>query len=275
MKKIICMVALTTYSVVILSCAGVQAPKPKVQLSPSQYPNSRTFDGVAIAVLLFDPYRDLYADPNDPNPRKPDFNWFKAGVCPTRFIFSNESQNQIMIDPSQITCVDNKGVTYVPYNAKEAGDAIVSSEAFGSYVRGAVAGAVVGALIGAGLGAALGGGLGGRAWAARGAAIGAASGGGQGLVLGSVRNRSAMEMKVRSLMISNQLMPKPLSTGMTHEGLIYFPAVQIQSVRVLLSYAQNSIKAEIPVVMPIQDRPIQEVQPQEAQPQTEGFQEIK
>jgi len=253
MKKAISFLVLCLYLFSVLSCAGVHAPKPKVMLSPSQYPNFKTTEGVSIAVLPFDPNRDLYAAPNDASPQKPDFNWFKAGVCVTRFIIVNDSLEQIMIDPTQITCTDDKGITYQPYNIKEAGDAIVASEAFGSYVKGAIAGVLIGAIIGAGIGAALGGAIGGARWATRGAAIGASSGGGQGLILGAGGNRAAMEARVRMMIISNYFMPKPLYQGMTHDGLIYFPAVQIQSVRLLLSSGQKAIKIEIPVTMPIQD----------------------
>ena len=265
MKKTACFVILFVYLFTISACVGVQAPKPKVMLSPTQYPNSKTVEGVAIAILPFDPNRDLYADPNDPNPRKPDFNWFKAGVCPARFIIANDSAAPVMIDPTQITCTDDKGVTYKPYDSREAGDAVVSSQAFGSYVKGAIAGVIIGALLGAGIGAALGGGLGGARWAARGAAIGAASGGGQGLVLGAGANRVALEAKVRMTMISNQLLPKTLFQGMTDDGLIYFPAVQIKSVRLLLSSGQKAVKIDMPIIMPMQEQPAEK--PQEAQPQ--------
>lgn len=243
------------YLTTILSCAGIQAPKPKVVLNPAQYPNSKAVEGVTVAVLPFDPNRDLYANPNEPNPRKPDFNWFKAGVCVTRIIIANDSSGQVMVDPTQITCTDDKEIVYQPYNFKEAGDVIVSSQAFGSYVRGAIAGVIIGTVIGAGIGAALGGAIGGGRWAARGAAIGAASGGGHGLALGAFSNRAALEAKVRMMIITNYLLPKPLFQGMTHDGLIYLPAVQIKSVRLLLASGQKAIKIDIPVIMPIQDQP--------------------
>jgi len=245
------------YLLNLCACAGVQAPKPKVMLSPLQYPNSKSFSGVSIAVIPFDPRRDIYADPNEPNPRRPDFNWFKAGVCPTRFIIANDSQKPVVIDPTQVTCADLKGTTYKAYDAREAGDAVVSSEAFNSYVKGAIAGAVIAGILGAGLGAAIGGIAGGRSWAGRGAALGATYAGTQGLVLGAVANRAAMEQQARLLLISNQLMPKTLAPGMTHDGLVYLPAVQIQSIRLLIASSgyQETTKAEIPVIMPPQELP--------------------
>jgi hypothetical protein len=240
----------------IVSCAGVQPPRPKVFLPADSYPNSVTVSGVSVAVIPFDPNRDVYANPHDPNPRRPDFNWYKAGVCPTRLIINNHADRDIIVDPGQITCTDSAGVPYKPYDPREAGDAVVASEAFNSYVRGALAGAVLGAALGAGLGAAIGGASGRRGGAGRGAAFGAAAGGTEGLFLGSVANRSAMERRVRFTLMANSLYPKILGQEMTDDGLIYFPAVNIKSVKVLLPGVGElePIKMEIPVVMPPQER---------------------
>jgi len=259
-KGLVWLVILSFFTSTIISCAGVQPPKPKVVLPATSYPNSTTVAGVSVAAVLFDPNRDIYASPNDVSPKRPDFNWFKAGVCPARLILENGSNNPIMVDPTQITCTDSAGVTYKPYDAREAGDAVVSSEAFNSYVRGAVAGAILGAALGAGLGAAIGGVAGGGRWAARGAAIGAASGGTQGLVLGSVANRQAMEMRVRTVLMANHLQPKVLSKGMTHEGLVYFPAKDIKSIRILLASegGRDVLKLDIPVAMPAQEKIVRE-----------------
>jgi hypothetical protein len=252
----------------ICSCAGVQAPKPKVLMPAASYPNSITVSGVSIAAVIFDPNRDIYASPNEVRPRKPDFNWFKAGVCPTRFIIENHSNQSIQVDPTQITCTDMAGVTYKPYDAREAGDAVVASEAFNSYVRGAIAGAIIGAAIGAGLGAALGGIVGGRGWAGGGAALGAVAGGGEGLVLGSVANRQAMENRARILLISNQLQAKALGQEMTDDGLIYFPAVNIKSIKLLIAVwgGQQVIRVDLPVTMPVQEKPSTPATGEESQP---------
>lgn len=131
---------------------------------------------------------------------------------------------------------------------------MVASEAFNAYVKGAVAGAALGAALGAGTGAAIGAIAGRRGWAGRGAAIGAALGGTRGLFLGSARNRRAMERRVRMVLRSNQLRRKVLAQGMSHEGLIYFPAVNIQSVRVVTAGRgrQEPFQIDIPVSRPIQ-----------------------
>jgi hypothetical protein len=239
----------------VLSCAGVQPPKPKVLLPASLYPNSLTEYGVSLAVIPFDPQRDIYANPHDPNPPKPDFPWFKAGVCPTRIIINNHSDQAVAIEPSQITCTDAAGVTYVPFGAKEAGDAVLASESFARYVRGALAGALTGAAIAAGLGAATSAIAGGGGYAARGAAIGAATGGTYGLLMGVAGSKAELEAKVRNMIGANQLQPQVLSKGACHEGVVYFPAVRLTAVNILLSWPEykDTARIEVPVVMPPQE----------------------
>lgn len=236
------------------SCAVPQPPKPRVLLPAASYPNYQSIAGVTVAVIPFDPNRDLYAAPNDPNPRRPDFNWFTAGVCPTRLIFNNDGDVTFVVNPRQITCTDVRGVTYQPYGPREAGDAVVASEAFGAHVRGALAGALLGAALGAGLGAALGAIAGGGRWAGTGAAIGATAGGIEGLFLGSVASRAQMEANVRRVVFQKMLRTAKVGKGMFHEGLVYFPAVTITSVRVLLAdaYSEDVLEMNIPVVMPLQ-----------------------
>lgn len=235
-----------------LSCAPVKAPQPKVVQPPFRYPNSTLVKGIAIAVVPFDPRRDLFADPQDPKPAKPDFNWFKAGVCPTRLIFANDSPRTVAIDPGQTTCTDAQGATYKPFSAREAADAVIASQVFVSYVKGALKGALLGAALAAGVGAAVGGIAGGGA--GRGAAAGAIWGSVPGLLIGAGTSRSEMEMRVRSLLTNQQLAHKTMSPGMTHDGLVFFPAVIMQSVMVLLTdpESRQTFKAQIPVVMPPQ-----------------------
>jgi len=240
------------YLVACLSCTPVKAPQPKVVQPPVRYPNSTIVEGIAIAVVPFDPRRDLFADPQDPKPPKPDFNWFKAGVCPTRLILANDSPRTVAIAPDQITCTDAQGATYKPFSAREAADAVIASQVFASYVKGALKGALLGAALAAGVGAAVGGIAGGGA--GRGAAAGAIWGGVPGLLIGAGTSRSEMEMRVRALLSNQQLAHKTLSPGMGHDGLVYFPAVMMQSVTVLLTDPElrQPFKALIPVVMPPQ-----------------------
>jgi hypothetical protein len=259
-KKLVWWVAGGFFTATILSCATVKPPRPKVVFPPVSYPNSATVAGVSAAAVLFEPNRDMYAAPHDAGQKRQDFNWLEAGICPARLILENGSDRPVTVDPTQITCTDAAGVTYKPYSPQEAGDAVVSSEAFNAYVRGAIAGALLGAALGAGLGAAVGGVAGGGRWAGRGAAIGATSGGTQGLVLGSVANRQALEIRVRTVLLANQLQPKVLSRGMSHEGLVYLPVKEIRAIRMLLAAegGHEVINIEIPVTMPVRAKVLRE-----------------
>jgi hypothetical protein len=60
--------------------------------------------------------------------------------------------------------------------------------------------------------------------------------------------------------MANNLQPKVLSKEMTHEGIVYFPAKDIKSIRVLLASegGRDVIKIDIPVVMPPQEKIIRE-----------------
>lgn len=251
-------VVLAAFGCALVSSCATPPPRPKVVLPVAGYPNAVSVAGVTVAAVPFDPNRDLYAAPNEPNPRKPDLNWFKAGVCPTRLLFSSDAEATYVINPLQITCTDAAGVVYKPYNPREAGYIVVASEAFSTFVGGAVAGTILGAVLGAGLGAAVGGIAGGGGAAARGAAIGAGVGGGYGLLVGPGATRSQLESRVSAMIYERSLTTQPLSRGMTCEGLVYFPAVNITSVRVLLADAAGPqvLDVNIPVVMPRQDPPL-------------------
>lgn len=234
----------------LVSCA-TNPPRPKVQLAPNLYANSQSFDGVTIAVVPFDGQRGLYDNPKDPKPAHPDFDWLKAGVLPTRIIMTNESQRAVILDPSQITCVDAKLVSYQTYTSAEAGQAVASSEAFRAYVRGGLGGGLLGGAIGAGLGAALGA-IGGGGWIAQGAAIGGAIGGAQGIFSGAAANRAELERRVSYLLYSQQFKEKVLSPGMTQDGVVYFPNVPLRAVRLVLtdSTRESGRTVEIMVVTP-------------------------
>ena len=244
-------------SALVSSCATPEPPKPKVLMPAATYPNAVNAAGVTVAAVPFDPNRDVYAAPNELHPRKPDFNWFKAGVCPIRLIFNSDADIPYVVNPLQITCTEAAGVTYQPYNPKEAGDAVVASEAFAAYARGALAGAILGAALGAGLGAAVGGIAGGGGSAARGAAIGAGFGGVEGLLVGSSVSRSQLESRIRQILYAKTLRIQTLGRGMFGDGLVYFPAVNITSVRVVLAEAEGPgvLDLNIPVVMPPQTGP--------------------
>jgi hypothetical protein len=248
-----------------LACASKSKLRPKVQPDPRQFPNSVVYEGLAIAVVPFDGQRDVYADPTDPKSAKPDFNWLKAGVRPTRIILANESPDAVFLDPSQVTCIDPHGVPYQAYTPQETGDAVVQSEAFRAHLRGGLKGALLGGAIGAGLGAAVGAVSGGREYydywgyrryrgidAAGGAAWGGAVGGVGGLVVGVAKSRDELEQRVRRVIETRQLPPAVISPGMTQDGLVFLPVVPLKAVRLVLAdrTREASWTIEVPVTLP-------------------------
>jgi hypothetical protein len=248
-----------------LACASKSKLRPKVQPDPRQFPNSVVYEGLAIAVVPFDGQRDVYADPTDPKSAKPDFNWIKAGVRPTRIILANESLDAVFLDPSQVTCIDPYGVSYQPYTSQETGDAVVESEAFRAHLRRGLKGALLGGAIGAGVGAAVGAVSGGREYydywgyrryrgidAAGGAAWGGAVGGVGGLVVGVAKSRDELEQRVRRVIETRQFPPAVISPGMTQDGLVFLPVVPLKAVRLVLAdrTREASWTIEVPVTLP-------------------------
>jgi hypothetical protein len=245
-------------AVALTACARKAVLRPQVQPSPSQFPFFVDHQGLAIAVVPFDGRRDVFSEPADPGSAKPDFDWLKAGVRPTRIILTNESPQAVWLDPSQVTAVDVQGVTYRAYKLGEAADAVIASEAFGAHLRRGLRGALAGAALGAGVGAALGSVSPYGGSAAAGAAWGGAMGGLQGLFLGTAGSRADLEGRVRHLMVSRQLPETLLSPGMTRDGLVFFPNMPMKAVRLVLATPdrQASWIAAVEVSLPPGGAPV-------------------
>ena len=256
------LVLIVFLSVSLMACASRSKLRPRIQPDPRRFPNSLEVDGLALAVIPFDGQRDVYWDPADPKPLKPDFKWIKAGVRPTRIILANDSLNAVVLDPSQVTGIDLRGVAYQAYSPQEAGDAVVESEAFRAYLLGGLKGALVGGAIGAGVGAAVGAATGGRdyydAWgyrryrgpgAGESAAWGGALGGVGGLIVGVAKSRDDLERRVRRVIDSRQLPKTKIRPGMTGDGLVFFPVVPLKAVRLVLtdpdSQATRTVEIEV------------------------------
>lgn len=243
--KVISCLCLVFGLLTFTGCATYQPIKPRVVLHPTQYQNSITYEGISVAAIPFNPQRSMYADPQDPNPHKPTYNWLEAGVCPVRLIVFNESNDPVYVDPAQIICSDTNGTIYQPFNETEAGDTIVASQAFKSWVKGAVAGAVVGSLIGTALGAAIGGAIGGHDSVRRGAVIGGVTGGASGSAQGGMALQIQMERQIRLTLARDHLKPMTISPGGRHDGIILCPAVDLQAVQILLEDPEYQWSQEI------------------------------
>lgn len=279
--RLVWVVLIAFLAVSLLACASKSKLRPRVQPDPRRFPHSLVFDGLALAVVPFDGQRDVYWDPADPKPLKPDFKWLKAGVRPTRIILANDSLNAVVLDPSQVTGIDLQGVAYQAYSPQEAGDAVVESEAFRAHLLGGLKGALVGGAIGAGVGAAVGAATGGRDyydyWGYRryrgpdvgaSAAWGGALGGVGGLIVGVARSRDDLERRVRRLIDSRQLPKTIIRPGMTGDGLVFLPVVPLKAVRLMLTdpdrQATRTVEIEVsPPPTPLQ---VSRTEPEKSRP---------
>jgi len=252
------------------ACASKSKLRPKVQPDPRRFPNSLVFDGLAVAVVPFDGLRDVYWDPLDPKPVKPDFKWLKAGVRPTRIILANDSPHAVLVDPTQIACIDDRGVAYQAHSPQEAGDAVVASETFRAHLKSGLKGALVGAAIGAGLGAAVGAASGRDYYydyygyrryrgidVGQSAAWGGAVGGVGGLIVGVARSRDELEDRVRRVVDNHQLPEALLSPGMTRDGLVFFPAVPLKAVRLVLADPDRQSSRTVYIEVSLPSTPLQ------------------
>ncbi|MEJ2070417.1 MAG: hypothetical protein P8X58_08425 [Syntrophobacterales bacterium] len=257
-------------AVSFLACASRSKLRPRVQPDPRRFPNSLVLDGLALAVVPFDGQRDVYWDPADPKPLKPDFKWLQAEVRPTRIIMANDSLNAVVLDPSQVTAIDLQGVAYQAYSPQEAGDAVVESEAFRAYLRGGLKGALVGGAIGAGLGAAVGAATGGRDYygywgygryrgpgVGESAAWGGALGGVGGLIVGVAKSRDDLERRVRRIIDSRQLPKTVIRPGMTGDGLVFFPVVPLKAVRLVLTDPDRQATRTVEIQVSTPPTPVQ------------------
>ncbi len=234
-------------------CATYQPIKARVVLHPTQYQHFITYEGISAAAIPFNPQRSMYADPQDPAPPKPTYNLPEAGIYPVRLIFFNESNGPVYVDPAQVTCSDTNGTIYQPFNETEAGDTIVASQAFRSWVKGAVAGAVVGSLVGTALGAAIGGAIGGHHSAGRGAVIGGVAGGASGAAEGGMAFQIETERRIRLMLARDHLKPITISPGGRNDGMILCPAVDLQAVQILLEDPEYQWSQQIE--MPLKEGP--------------------
>jgi hypothetical protein len=214
------------------ACAAHQPIRPIVQQHPSQYKNFYNHEGISIAVIPCHPGCSVYSNPGECTKLK--YTPIAAGICPTRIIIFNESESPVYVDPSQITCSDLEGTTYLPFDSSTAATTVIESESFKQMVRGAFTGAVVGAAIGAGIGALLGAAMGGRSMAGYGAGVGAASGGIAGSAGGAEAFRKNMENNITTEYTNKALREIDLPPNGRTEGLVFLPAIQIDSVQMLI-----------------------------------------
>jgi hypothetical protein len=72
-------------------------------------------------------------------------------------------------------------------------------------------------------------------------------------MVGSSFSRSQLESRIRSLLYARTLPIQTLGKGMFGDGLVYFPAVNITAIRIILAEAAGPgvLDLNVPVTMPL------------------------
>jgi hypothetical protein len=121
---------------------------PKAVYPVDHYPMSAESGGLKIVAVPFAAGRDVYADPAKAVGEQADgLNVIEAGVLPIRLIVINTTDNEIALDPDQITGVADS-VIYRTYSPQEAVDLVVGSQVFKEAIKGSQVGPVVKSVLG-------------------------------------------------------------------------------------------------------------------------------
>ena len=200
--------------------------KPRVFKPAGQLPNSRTSNGVAVAV-------QAYQYPGQ------GLDYRKAGIHPVRITISNDGTDPVLLGPENVVAHGSDGNLYLTYTPQEASQLVINSHAMEEAAKGAATGAVtgaaVGALVGLAIGAIFGVNLG------RTAAVGAVSGGVGGATGGIRAWLARLRAAAQAEIDNNALRKNMVAAGFTQSGWLYFPGhVQLDEVRVAVANAVSN-----------------------------------
>jgi hypothetical protein len=216
--------------VLLFGCATKPLPNiiyPKSIYPMSHYSLSAESEGLFVATVPFAPGRDIYADPVKPTDAQASLplNVLEAGLLPMRLIVLNQTDNEIILDPDQITGRADS-VSYHTYSPQEAVDLVVQSRVFKEAIKGSQVGPVVKSILGgeiileaakSGVGGVAAGGI-------TGGATGAARG-----VAGVTLERASSYEKALVQLISREytsqaIKRQTLYPGFIADGLIFLPS---------------------------------------------------
>ena len=142
-----------TFAIFFISgCATPTLPNrvyPRAIYPLKDYPMFAESSGLKAAAIPFSPGWNIYSNPVNPSNEKSisTVNVLEAGLLPIRLILSNETSDEIVIDPEQIVGIAGS-VTYRTYTPQEAVDLVVGSTVFKEAVKGTRIGPVVNSVLG-------------------------------------------------------------------------------------------------------------------------------
>ena len=242
--------------ILIFGCATKPLPNiiyPRAIYPMDHYPMAADVRGLKVAAVRFAPGRDIYADPRKPIDQQASLvlNVLEAGLLPIRLIVSNQTGDEVLLDPDQIIAISDSA-SYRTYSPQEAVDLVVQSQVFKDAIKGSQVGPVVKSILGgeiiieaakSGVGGAAAGGItGGATGAARGAA---------GVTLERARGyeKSLIQLITREY-TSQAIKRQTLFPGYIADGLIFLSSqVAITELRVQAYDLDSKKMISLPIVM--------------------------
>ncbi len=245
-----CLKLFLLWAVLIFTgCASKPLPNsihPRTIYPQASYAFFAQAEGFKVAAVPFSPGRDIYADPALPVDEEDGLplNVLDAGVFPVRLILWNETGDEILLDPMQITAL-GESASFRLYTPEEAVAVVIGSEIFAEAIKGSQVMPVVKSFLGgeilleaakSGVGGAASGGIaGGATGMARGAA---------GVGMGRAKSYEKGLVSLISREYADQAIQRQvLYPGFFADGLIFLPNQQIIHSIEIRAYAQDSKKA--------------------------------
>jgi hypothetical protein len=228
------------------SCANKKLPPlifPQSLYPAETYPIHTSAEGVVVAAVPYVPGVGMNIDPKHPvvTPDDVPLNVLEAGVLPIRLIFTNRRDGELMIDPTQIFCL-NGDTPYKSYPAQRAVGLIVQSDVFKSALKGTSIGPLLKSIFGGELivnaaTSSVGG-------VVRGGMIGGASGAATSATRTVVDRSNQYENALTKLLYDQAdlaaLKARTLLPGFTTDGVLYCPSnVNVQAIRMTLYDSTN------------------------------------
>lgn len=174
------------------------------------------------------------------------FDFSRAGLEPVLLRVTNKSGQSAQVLVDECVGIAADGREYMVYTLDQAGALVYNSE-FYRVQRETFASGAGGAILGAGLGALFGLVVGGGDAVWRGAIIGGAGGAVTGTISGAAGSQAGLERQVmlelQHFVWKNAMIPPRASQA----GYLYFPRLDIRTVRVTLRFGDQLQVYELPV----------------------------
>ncbi|HUJ79959.1 MAG TPA: hypothetical protein VLY45_06565 [Nitrospiria bacterium] len=240
-RRLLPLVLLAGMLGLVTSCANKKLPPlifPQSLYPAEAYPIHTSEDGVIVAAVPYVPGVGMNVDPKHPAiaPDDVPLNVLEAGVQPIRLIFTNRRDGEILIDPTQMFCL-NGDTPYKSYPPQRAIGLIVQSDVFKAALKGTSIGPLLksifgGELIVSAAESSVGG-------VVRGGVVGGASGAASSATRTAVERATQYETALTRLLYDQAdlaaLKTRTLMPGFTSDGVLYCPSnVNVQAIRLTL-----------------------------------------